>query len=131
MPTVPISKFPVHMRKWRDKGGNLVCCALLGGPRLRRHKTCEAVIHNDLAVVFTAMFDDAVCDVENARFLMREINKLRHHAFFAFGLNGGGSVGKGFLYECDDIRLCFVLVALWISSRGRLPPHHRISEVVV
>src|SRR3984957_14118777 len=110
--------------------GHLVSWALLLGPRLRRHKTCETVVHNELAVVFTAMFDDAVCDVENARFLMREINKLRRHAFFGLGLNGSGSVGKGFLYECDDIRLCFVLVALWIS-RGRLSPHHRIGEVVV
>jgi hypothetical protein len=29
--------------------------ASLLGPRLRRHKTCEAVVHNELAVVFTAM----------------------------------------------------------------------------
>jgi len=34
--------------------------ALLLGPRLRRHKTCEAVVHNELAVVFTAVFDEAV-----------------------------------------------------------------------
>src|ERR1700739_2008726 len=121
MPTVPISKFPVHMRKWRDKGGNLVCCALLAGPRLRRHKTCEAVIHNELAVVFTAMFDDAVCDVENASFLLREINNLRRQAFFAFRLDCGGSVCEGFFDERNDIGLCFVLVALRILSRGRLP----------
>src|SRR5579872_6700163 len=54
-----------------DSQGFLVSCALLLGTRLRRHKACEAVVHNELAVVFTAMFDDAVCYVENARFLSR------------------------------------------------------------
>ena len=68
------------------------------------------------------MFDDAVCDVENARFLMREINQLLHHAFFAFRLNGSGSIGERFLYECDDIGLRFVLVALRISPAGGFRP---------
>ena len=45
------------------------------GPRLRRHKTCEAVGHNELAVVFSAMLIDAVCNVDYARFLLREIKQ--------------------------------------------------------
>ena len=61
----------------------LVSCVLFLGTRLGRHKACEAVVHNELAVVFTAMFDDAVCYVENARFLAGEINDLGHQAFFA------------------------------------------------
>jgi len=48
----------------------------------RRHKTCEAVVHNELAVVFTAMFDEAVCYVENARFLITVYDGL-HQAFLA------------------------------------------------
>src|SRR5271167_4842129 len=103
--------------------------ALLLGPRLWRHKTCEAVVHNQLAVVFTAMFDDAVGYVEHARFLAREINNLRRHAFFTLRLDGGCAVGEGFLDERNNVGLGLVLVALRIF-RGRLPPHHRIREVV-
>ena len=55
---------------------------LLLGPRLRGHKTCEAVVHNELAVVFTAMFDNAVGNVENARFLITVYDSL-HQAFLA------------------------------------------------
>src|ERR1700733_7637775 len=60
----------------------LVSCALLLGPRLRRHKACEAVVHNELAVVFTAMFDEAVCYVENARCLIT-VYDSQHQAFLA------------------------------------------------
>src|SRR6202046_2551290 len=88
--------------------------ALLLGPRLRRHKTREAVVHNELAVVFTAMLDDAVGYVENARFLLREILNLRRHAFLAFRLDGGCAIGEGFLDERNDVGLGFVLVALRI-----------------
>ena len=79
----PKTKIPAHWRKRRAiRTGYLVSCALLLGPRLRRHKTCEAVIHNELAVVFTAMFNDAVCYVENARFLIAIYDSLRQ-AFLA------------------------------------------------
>src|SRR5947199_3447476 len=77
------------------------------------------------------MFDESVCYVENARLLVSEINNLRREAFFAFRLDGGGSVGNGFLYECEDIRLCFVLVALRIFCCLRLLPHDGIGEEVV
>jgi hypothetical protein len=43
------------------------------------------------------MFDEAVCYVENTRFLVREINNLRRQAFFAFRLDGGCAIGEGFL----------------------------------
>src|SRR5271170_4830752 len=104
--------------------------ALLLGPRLRWHKTCEAVVHNELAVVFTAMLDDAVCNVDKARFLLREINNLRSQAFFAFRLDGGCAIGEGFLDERNDVGLGFLLLALRIFCRGRLLPHRRIREVV-
>jgi len=55
---------------------------LLLGPRFRRHKTCEAVVDNELAVVFTAMFNEAVCYVENARFLITVYDSL-HQTFLA------------------------------------------------
>src|SRR6476646_2063500 len=103
---------------------------LLPGPRLRRHKTCEAVVHNELAVVFTAMFDEAVCNVENARFLVIEINNLRRQAFFAFRLDGGCAVVEGFLDERNDVGLGLVLVALGIFCCRRLLPHDGIGEVV-
>ena len=66
-------------------------------------KPCEAVVHNKLAVVFSAMFDDAVCNVDNARFLLRVINNLRHQAFVAFRPDGGCAIGEGLLDERNDV----------------------------
>ena len=86
---------PRPWRKRRDKDGASGLRALLLGPRLRRHKPCEAVVHNELAVVFSAMLDDAVGNVDNARFLLRVIDNLRHQAFFAFRLDGGCAIGEG------------------------------------
>src|SRR6476646_9121517 len=97
-----------------DRTRYLVSFPLLLGPRLRRHKTCEAVVHNELAVVFTAMFDEAVCNVENARFLVNENNNLRRQAFFACRLDGGCAIFEGFVDERNDIGLGLVLVALGI-----------------
>jgi hypothetical protein len=65
----------------------------------------RGVVHNELAVVFTAMLDDAVCNVDNARFLLGEINNLRRQAFFAFRLDGGCAIGEGFLDERNDVGL--------------------------
>ena len=79
----PKNQVPAHSRRRRAiRTGYLVSRALLLGPRLRRHKACEAVVHDELAVVFTAMFDEAVCYVENARFLITVYDSL-HQAFLA------------------------------------------------
>src|SRR5215831_16880848 len=114
----------------RDKDGVPVLLSLLLGPRLRRHKTCEAVVHNDLAVVFTAMFDEAVCYVENARFLATVYDSL-HQAFFAFRLDGGCAICEGFLDERNDVGLGLVLVALGIFCCRRLLPRDGIGEEIV
>ena len=57
------------------------------------------------------MLDDAVCNVDNARFLLRVINNLRHQAIFAFRLDRGCAIGEGFLDERNDVGLGLVLVA--------------------
>ena len=57
------------MTRWSEDGSN-VCVSPPCPPRLRRRKTGGAVVHNELAEVFTAVFDEAVCYVENARFLI-------------------------------------------------------------
>src|SRR3984957_5006863 len=105
--------------------------ASLLGPRLRRHKTCEAVVHNELAVVFSAMLDDAVCNVENARFLARVINNLRRQAFVASRLDGGRAIGEGFLDERNDVGLGLVLVAPGIFCCLLRLPHDGIGEEIV
>jgi hypothetical protein len=51
------------------------------------------------------MLDDAVCNVDNARFLLRVINNLRHQAFFAFRLDRGCAIGEGLLDERNDVGL--------------------------
>jgi hypothetical protein len=76
------------------------------------------------------MLDDAVCNVENARFLLRVINNLRHQAFVAFRLDGGCAIGEGLLDERNDVGLGLVLLTLRIFCRGRLLPYRRIREVV-
>src|SRR5437879_11870471 len=77
------------------------------------------------------MFYEAVCHIENARFLLREINNLRRHAFFAFRLDGGCAIGERFLDERNDVGLGLVLVALRIFCCRRLLPHDGIGEEIV
>src|ERR1039457_7483127 len=85
---------------------------------------------NELAVVFSAMLDDAVGNVEHARFLPGVIHNLRHQAFVAFRLDRGCAIGEGLLDERNDVGLGLVLLALRIFCRGRLLPRRRIREVV-
>jgi hypothetical protein len=76
------------------------------------------------------MFDDAVCDVENTRFLITVYYSL-HQAFFAFRLDGGCAIGEGFLDERNDVGLGLVLVALGIFCCLRLLPRDGIGEEIV
>ena len=69
----------------------------------------EAVVDDELAVVFAGMLDEAVGQVVNARLLVGEgIDEQVGHSFIAFGLDGGGAVGEGFLHKGDDVGFGFV-----------------------
>ena len=91
---------------------------LFFGARLWGNESGDAVVDDELAVVFAGMFDETVGHVEDAHFLVGEgIHYQVGHSFIAFGLNGGGAVGEGLFYEGNDVGFGFVVVRAW----GLLP----------
>ena len=105
---------------------------LLFGAGLGWHKACEAVVDDQLAVVFAIVFDEAVGGVDDPELLVRKrIDEGIVQAFVSFGLDGGGAVGEGFLNEGDDVGLGLVLVALGVFRSWRLLACRRIDEEVI
>src|ERR1051325_8246200 len=97
---------------WRGRLARARFTHLLLRTRLWWNQSCQAVIHDQLAVMLAAVLDEAVGVVDDPDFLMRKgIIDRAGKSLLAFGLDGGGAIGKRLLHEPDNVRLRLVLIA--------------------
>src|SRR5208282_1546630 len=105
---------------------------LLFWPRFRRHQPGNPVIHNQLSVVLSGMFEQPPCHIGDSHLLMRErIDDQIAHPLVALLLDRSRAVGKRFLHKLDHRRFRFVLVALGIFFGWRLQPHRRVRKEII
>ena len=100
------------------------CAALLLRPRFRRHQSGDAVVNDQLAVVFAGMLEQAPSHIGDAHLLIREwIDDQIVHSLVALLLDRGRSVGKCFLHKLTTTA-AFVLYwsRLGSSSAGGFSP---------
>src|SRR5271170_3721767 len=95
------------------------------------HQAVDAVIDDELAVVFAGVFDEAVGEVGDVHLLFGVgLGEDFTHALVAFRFDDGGAVFHAPFHEGDDVGLGFQVVALGIVRIARLLALRGIGEVI-
>src|SRR5271168_5391107 len=95
------------------------------------NQAVDAVIDDELAVVFAGMLDEAVGEVGDVQLLFGVgLGEDFAHALVAFGFDDGGAVFDGLFHEGDNVGLGFQVVALGVVGIARLLALRGIGEVV-
>src|SRR5277367_116022 len=95
------------------------------------NQAVDAVIDDELAVVFAGVFDEAVGEVGDVHLLFGvRLGEDFAHALVAFGFDDGGAVFHALFNESDDVGLGFQVVALGIVRITGLLALRGIGEVI-
>src|SRR5271157_1673862 len=101
---------------------------LLLWPRFRRHQPGNAVIHYQLAVVFSRVLDKTPRHVGNSHLLIRKrIDDQITHSIIALLLDRRRAVGERLLHKLNHRGFRLVLLALGIFFRRRFQSHRRVG----